>query len=114
MASASSLIRYLGALVVFTSLAIAQTPSPALVITVRTARQFDVRVIDAVTRHEIKRIRSVGKDPHAILITPDGSCAYVANERANDVVIIDLKSLEITGSIITGDQPEKMAWVERK
>jgi YVTN family beta-propeller protein len=74
----------------------------------------DVVVLDAAARKEVRRIKAVGHEPHAILISPDGARAYVANERANDVAVIDLKTLEIIGRVVTGDQPEKMAWVERK
>jgi DNA-binding beta-propeller fold protein YncE len=90
------------------------------------ATEFDgvVLVLDAVTRKEVKRITVVkqtedfkvvnDKDSHAVqnghpmmpktvlrelLMAPDGLRAYVGVMGSNRVAIIDLKNLEVTGSI---------------
>ena len=101
--------------------------------------EFDgkVLVLDAVTRKEIKRITvvkqtqdfSVVNDNTAVLngvpiipktllnellISPDGSHAYVDVMGSNRIDVIDLKALEVTGSISTGAVPKGMAWAVRR
>jgi YVTN family beta-propeller protein len=67
-------------------------------------------VLDAARRKEIKRI-AVGNRPSGILMTPDGSLAYVAVQGNNDLAIFDLKTLAVTGRIPTDSNPDGMAWV---
>ena len=70
-------------------------------------------VVDAATRKEVKRLR-IGEGPEGIQMVPDGSRAYVACSRDNKVAILNLKTLEVTGSLSTGKNPDGMAWAERK
>jgi YVTN family beta-propeller protein len=70
-------------------------------------------ILDAAIRQPVKAIR-VGKNPAGILITPDGTRAYVAVTGDNHVAVIDLKKLEIAGRISTGTEPDGMAWAVRK
>lgn len=42
---------------------------------------------------------------------PDGSHAYVTCTADNYVAVIDLKTLEITGKIDVGGNPDGLAWV---
>lgn len=70
-------------------------------------------VLDRPARKEIKRLK-LGRAPEGILIVPDGSRAYVAVAGDNNVAIIDLKTLEVTGRIATGSGPDGMAWAERR
>jgi YVTN family beta-propeller protein len=81
-----------------------------------------VLVLDAVTRKEIKRF-DVGVNPHGIAIAPDGSRAYVTVEGASealtvksstDIVVIDLKTLELKGRIPCGLVCESVVWAETK
>jgi len=67
-------------------------------------------VLDAVSRKEIKRLK-LGRTPSGILITPDGSTAYVAVSGDDKIAVVDLKTLEVTSSIFTGASPDGMAWV---
>lgn len=71
----------------------------------------DLVILEAATRKEIKRI-GIGRGPEGILIVPDGSRAYIALSRDNRVAILDLRTLEVTGSVETGRNPDGMAWVE--
>lgn len=73
----------------------------------------DVLVLDAEERKELKRI-NVGNHTHSVLITPDGLRAYIAVIGGDNVAVLDLKTLTITGRIASGDAPEELAWVERK
>jgi YVTN family beta-propeller protein len=70
-------------------------------------------VIDASTRKEVKQL-NLGGGSAGILIAPDGSRAYVAVTMADKVAVVDLKTLEVTGEISAGKQPDGMAWAVRK
>lgn len=76
---------------------------------VSSLRLGTVAVLDASTRKEIKRIE-VGHGAAGIVMQPDGSRAFVACTPDNYVVVIDLKSLEVTGHLDVGLQPDGLAW----
>ena len=102
------------------------TPDGKMVL-VTDGKAGDVVILDAVARKVIKRI-NLGKHPINILVVPDGSHAYVGVSRDNDLAIIDLKTLELTGRIPIGapsdirfaekegnpNGPSGMAWVETR
>jgi YVTN family beta-propeller protein len=69
----------------------------------------DEIVLDAATRKEIKRIK-VGHGAAGIVMQPDGTRAFIACSPDNYVVAIDLKSLEVTGHIDVGGEPDGLAW----
>ena len=69
-------------------------------------------VLDASSRKEIKRL-NVGRQPEGILIHPDGAHAYIAVAGEKNVAVLDLKSLEVTTRIPTGNGPDGMAWAVR-
>jgi YVTN family beta-propeller protein len=73
----------------------------------------EVVFVDASTRKERKRLK-VGQGPEGTLVQPDGAKAYVALSRDNAVAVIDLKTLEVTGKITTGNGPDGLAWAQRK
>lgn len=73
----------------------------------------DLVVIDAGTRKEVKRVK-IGRGAAGILIQPDGLRAYVACTPDDYVAVIDVKTLEMTGKIAAGKQPDGLAWVLRK
>ena len=66
-------------------------------------------VFDAAARKEIKRM-NLGHGAGGILMQPDGSRAYVACTPDNYIVVIDLKTLEETGRIDVGRDPDGLAW----
>jgi YVTN family beta-propeller protein len=70
-------------------------------------------VLDRATKKERARI-PMGRSPEGIQMEPGGVRAYVAQEGANDVAIVDLKTLTIAGHISTGNGPDGMAWAVRK
>jgi DNA-binding beta-propeller fold protein YncE len=72
----------------------------------------DVAIFDAATRKEVKRLK-VGRGAAGILMQPDGARAYVACTPDDYIAIVDLKSLEVTGHIDAGRQPDGLAWAER-
>ena len=73
----------------------------------------DLIVLDATSRSEVKRI-SLGHGCAGILVPPDGSVAYVAVSPDNNVAVVELKTLSVTGRIPTGKGPDGMTWVVRK
>jgi YVTN family beta-propeller protein len=78
---------------------------------VSDAEGNEVVVIDAATRKERKRIKT-GKVPLGILMRPGGAQAYVATSQDNGVAVIDLRTLEVVGSIPTGNDPDGLAWAQ--
>ncbi|MBV9867037.1 MAG: YncE family protein [Abitibacteriaceae bacterium] len=71
----------------------------------------EVVIFDAATRHEIKRLK-LGRGAAGILMEPGGARAYVACSPDNTVAVVDLKTLEVTGHIDSGQEPDGLAWVE--
>lgn len=67
-------------------------------------------VIDAASHQEVKQL-NLGGGAAGILIAPDGSRAYVAVSTADKIAVLDLETLEVTGQIFAGKQPDGLAWV---
>jgi YVTN family beta-propeller protein len=66
-------------------------------------------IYDAASRTEFKRV-NVGHGAAGILMQPDGSRAFIACGPDNYVAVLDLKTLEVTGRIDAGGEPDGMAW----
>ena len=77
------------------------------------ASASNLSVLNAATRKEVKQL-NLGGGSAGILMDPNGSRAFVASSGGNKVVIVDLKSLTVTGEIAPLGQPDKMAWAVRK
>lgn len=88
------------------------TPDAKLVL-VSDLSGNELTILDASSRKEIKRL-NLGHNPEGILIVPDGSGAYVALAGDKTVVVLDLKTLEVTARISTGNGPDGMAWAVRR
>jgi len=69
----------------------------------------EVAVFDVASRKEIKRIK-VGHGAAGILMQPDGARVFVACTPDNYVALIDLKTLEVTGHLDVGTEPDGLAW----
>jgi len=80
---------------------------------VSTLNGPNVSVFDSATRAPVKRVK-VGRGAAGIQMNPDSPIAYVACTPDDYVVLIDLKSLEVTGHIDAGKQPDGMAWAVRR
>jgi len=87
------------------------TPDGRLVL-VSTLGGPDLAIFDAASRKEAKRVR-IGRGAAGILMQPDGLRAYVACTPDDYVAVIDLKSLEMTGKLLAGRQPDGLAWVRK-
>jgi YVTN family beta-propeller protein len=73
----------------------------------------DLIVLDAGSRRELKRI-NLGHGAAGILLAADGSRAYVAVSPDDQVAVVDLETLAVTGRLATGKGPDGMAWAARK
>jgi YVTN family beta-propeller protein len=69
-------------------------------------------VLDVATQTEVKRI-PIGRGSGGILVQPDGARAFVACSGDSYVAIIDLKTLNVTGQLKVGGNPDGMAWAVR-
>jgi DNA-binding beta-propeller fold protein YncE len=72
----------------------------------------DLAVFDVATRKLKKKI-PLGHGAAGIEVQPDGSRAFAACTPDLYVMVVDLKSLEVTGHIDAGKNPDGMAWVTR-
>jgi len=88
------------------------TPDGKLVL-VSTLGGADLVVLDGTTRKEVKRV-PIGHGAAGILMQPNGQRALVACTPDDYIVVIDLKSLTVTGKINAGKQPDGLAWAVRK
>jgi hypothetical protein len=93
------------------------TDFPAL--RVASRRQGDAeaphaKVQDLVRAQAVKARVEVGRGASGILITPDGSRAFVAATGENVIGVIDLKSLKEVARFNTGPGPDGMAWLPGK
>ncbi len=70
-------------------------------------------VLDASTRKEVKQL-SLGGGAAGILMAPDGSRAFVAVSSADKIAVVDLKTLEVSGQISVGKQPDGLAWAVQR
>ena len=72
----------------------------------------ELTIYDVASRKEIKRLK-VGRGAAGILMDPNGTRAFVACSPDNYVVVVDLKSLEVTKQFNVGGNPDGLAWAER-
>ena len=72
-------------------------------------------VIDAASRSEITRVTLGQGDTGdgAVLVTPDGTRAYLGLRAADRVAVLDLNTLEVTQEMLMGDGagPGCMYWI---
>ena len=67
------------------------------------------RINDTIRPWEIKRI-PVGKWPGGVATNCDGTLAFVANNKTNDLSIIDMETLKEIGRIDVGIHPDGLAY----
>jgi YVTN family beta-propeller protein len=76
---------------------------------VSCAESNQLVVYDAASGKEAVRI-ALEAVPVGVLVTPDGTFAYVANTQADRVSVIDLNRRMVVGSVEAGREPDGMAW----
>jgi YVTN family beta-propeller protein len=69
----------------------------------------DLVIYDVASRTEKKRIK-IGRGAAGIQMVPDGSRVFVACTPDDYVTTVDLKTLEVTGHLDAGKQPDGMDW----
>jgi DNA-binding beta-propeller fold protein YncE len=72
----------------------------------------DLVVYDAISQKEVKRLK-IGHGAAGILMDPVANRAFVACSADNNIVVVDLKTLEITGRFDVGGVPDGLAWAEQ-
>jgi DNA-binding beta-propeller fold protein YncE len=72
------------------------------------ADKGELIVIETATRREVKRI-SVGSQAIGIVLSPDGTHAFVGCEHTDGVHVVDIETLSVTRKIMTGDGSDAMA-----
>jgi YVTN family beta-propeller protein len=88
------------------------TPDGELVL-ISSLSGSDLVILKASTRVEVKRIK-IGHGAAGILVQPDGARAFIACTPDNYVAIVDLKTLEVSGHIDAGGEPDGLAWAVRQ
>jgi YVTN family beta-propeller protein len=87
------------------------TPDGKLVL-ISSLRDGDLVIYDAVLRKEFKRVH-IGHGAAGILIDGEGNRAFISCGPDNYVAVLDLKTLEVTGHIDIGGEPDGLAWATR-
>jgi YVTN family beta-propeller protein len=80
---------------------------------VSNARGSEIVAVNIVGWRIVRRLQ-IGAFPVGIMITPDNKTAYVANTADDKISVIDLVNWKLDGEIIAGDEPDGMAWVDRR
>ncbi len=73
----------------------------------------DLFIYDAATHKEIKHI-STGHGAAGILVSLDGSRAFIGCSADNYVAIVDLKTLEVINHLDVGGVPDGLAWAVKQ
>jgi YVTN family beta-propeller protein len=69
-------------------------------------------IYDVASRKEIKRV-PIGHGAAGILMDPVANRAFVACSPDNYIAVVDLKTLEVTGHLDVGGDPDGLAWAVR-
>ena len=87
------------------------TPDGKLVL-ISSLRDGDLVIYGAASRKEFKRVK-IGHGAAGILMDHEGNRAFIACGPDNYVAVLDLKTLEVTGHIDVGGEPDGLAWAIR-
>ena len=84
------------------------TPDGKLVLISRLS-DGDLAIYEAASRKHFKTVH-IGHGAAGILMDPDGQRAFIACSPDNYIVVLDLKTLEVTSHIDVGGEPDGLAW----
>ncbi len=84
------------------------TPDGKLVF-ISSLRDGDLVIYGVASRRVFKRV-NIGHGAAGILMDAEGNRAFVSCGPDNYVAVVDLKSLEVTGHIDVGGEPDGLAW----
>jgi len=88
------------------------TPDGNLVL-ISSLGHGELVIYDAQRRMEARRV-VIGHGAAGILMDSDGSRAFVACSPDNQVVVLDLKTFQVTGYVDVGGEPDGLAWAVRQ
>jgi YVTN family beta-propeller protein len=88
------------------------TPDGKLVM-ISSLSNGDLVVYDAASLKEFKRVK-IGHGAAGILMDPESARVFIACSPDNYVVVLDLKTLEVTSHIDVGGEPDGLAWAVRR
>ena len=72
----------------------------------------DLVIFDAASQKQYKRV-AIGSGAAGILMDPVSERAFVACSPDNYVAVVNLKTLEVTGHLDVGGEPDGLAWAVR-
>jgi YVTN family beta-propeller protein len=72
----------------------------------------DLVIFDAASRTQVKRV-PIGHGAAGILVDAVANRAFIGCTADNYVAVFDLKTLEVTGHIDVGGEPDGLAWAIR-
>jgi YVTN family beta-propeller protein len=75
---------------------------------ITSLRSGELTVFDVAKREEVRRLK-LGKGNSGLLISRDGSRAFVANTADDDISVVDLKTFAVVGHIPVA-KPDGLAW----
>ena len=87
------------------------TPDGNLVLISRLG-DGDLVIYGAKSRKEFKRV-PIGHGAAGILIDREGNRAFISCGPDNYIAVLDLKTLQVTGHIDVGGEPDGLAWAMR-
>jgi YVTN family beta-propeller protein len=87
------------------------TPDGKLVLISRLS-DGDLAIYEAASRKHFKTVH-IGHGAAGILMDKDGQRAFIACSPDNYIVVLDLKTLEVTSHIDVGGEPDGLAWANR-
>jgi YVTN family beta-propeller protein len=58
------------------------------------------------------RVKKVGEYPNFMALSPDGNTAYVTSFGTGDLIVVDLATKTVTGSVPVGSEPLGVALAE--
>lgn len=70
----------------------------------------ELTVVDIASRKVLKRV-VIGTGAAGVLVEPGGARAFVSCSPDDRVMVVDLKTFTVTGSIAPGHEPDGLAWV---
>jgi YVTN family beta-propeller protein len=87
------------------------TPDGKLVL-ISSLGNGNLFIYDAASRKEIKQV-PIGHGAAGILMDPVGDRAFVACSPDDSIVVVNLKTLSVTGHLDVGGEPDGLAWAVR-
>lgn len=76
-------------------------------------RGEEVRFLDRASRTELGRLSFPGGGPQGVTLSGDAGTLFLSLSRANEVVRIDLATMEVIDRIATGAGPDGVAYTSR-